>query len=508
MTTIVMLPTPPAAAASTERTGGPARRGDDAFAATLDRAVSRDRDRGRPAEASRDDADPVGSSRRTVSVEQIVQTAAGILARSRSGDASSDASCPADGQPAEGTDASAGAPDATADGTTVAGVVAGALAAAGLTPVDGSTPGAGTAAGAPAAPAGPGLADVIDLAARRAAVAGARSEGSVPTQASGTSLLAGGADVPATAAVVGAAVNVSGSSAASAASAASASSTAPTASAATATTATAGGAAADADPLTAVIDAVPTATDGSPADDTSTGSTGAQGGGGSSTSGSSTDGFADGAGRGQHQGLPGGTFVAETGPAAAATTAQTATAHAPALADAPVPGIAPTSPTAGLSATSAGTSAGTAPVMSAGAPVDVPQLAEQLGARLTTLKTMPAGEHVMTLRVDPESIGPVRVVAHIGVGGVRIELVGVTEQAREALRSALPELRRDLAAAGLPAELDLGSESSGFGTTPQRDLDRDGRQGRGASPAAAAAATSQPTPSQPAPVRAGLDLLV
>jgi flagellar hook-length control protein FliK len=85
-----------------------------------------------------------------------------------------------------------------------------------------------------------------------------------------------------------------------------------------------------------------------------------------------------------------------------------------------------------------------------------PALSAQLGVRLGALRTAPLGEHVLTMRVEPDSIGPVRVVAHIASDGVRIELLGANDQARHALRAALPDLRRDLAATGMSAELDLG----------------------------------------------------
>jgi len=93
--------------------------------------------------------------------------------------------------------------------------------------------------------------------------------------------------------------------------------------------------------------------------------------------------------------------------------------------------------------------------VAAPAPVVVPSVAEQIGVRLASLRTAPLGEHIMTMRVDPESMGPIRVVAHIAADGVRIELLGGTDHAREALRAALPDLRRDLAATGLRADLDL-----------------------------------------------------
>lgn len=90
-------------------------------------------------------------------------------------------------------------------------------------------------------------------------------------------------------------------------------------------------------------------------------------------------------------------------------------------------------------------------------------LANQIGFRLAGLRTAGDGQHVLTMRVSPESIGPVKVVAHISGETVRIELIGVTDQAREALRASLSDLRRDLIAAGFPADLSLGSSTTGRG---------------------------------------------
>lgn len=89
------------------------------------------------------------------------------------------------------------------------------------------------------------------------------------------------------------------------------------------------------------------------------------------------------------------------------------------------------------------------------------QIADQLEARFPALRAAGPGTHVLTMRVEPEHFGPVRVVAHIGTDGVRIELLGGTDAARDALRQALPDLRRDLAGVGLSAELDLGHRSAG-----------------------------------------------
>lgn len=92
-------------------------------------------------------------------------------------------------------------------------------------------------------------------------------------------------------------------------------------------------------------------------------------------------------------------------------------------------------------------------------------LASQLTGQLTTLKQLPQGDHVLTLMVNPESFGPVKVVAHIGREGVSLEIFGASDAARAALRAALPDLRRDLAGAGLEPKLELGNGSGGQGAS-------------------------------------------
>ncbi|AMB39496.1 hypothetical protein AUT26_04180 [[Arthrobacter] sp. ATCC 21022] len=89
-------------------------------------------------------------------------------------------------------------------------------------------------------------------------------------------------------------------------------------------------------------------------------------------------------------------------------------------------------------------------------------LAHQLTQPLFTLATAKPGEHVMTLRVSPEDLGPLTVRAHIDGGGVRIELFAAGDAGREAVRHVLPELRRGLEEMG--ASLSLSSDDS-----PQTD---------------------------------------
>lgn len=94
-------------------------------------------------------------------------------------------------------------------------------------------------------------------------------------------------------------------------------------------------------------------------------------------------------------------------------------------------------------------------------------LAEQVRGPVLALRSAAPGEHVLTLKVTPENLGPVQVRAHIGAEGIRIELVGATDAAREGLRNLLTDLRRDLAGTGMNASLSLGGDSGPGGRAGQ-----------------------------------------
>ncbi|WP_159708762.1 flagellar hook-length control protein FliK [Arthrobacter sp. 18067] len=102
-------------------------------------------------------------------------------------------------------------------------------------------------------------------------------------------------------------------------------------------------------------------------------------------------------------------------------------------------------------------------------------LTPQLAAPLFSLAAAGPGEHVMTLRVTPEDLGPLTVRAHIDGTGMRIELFAPGDAGREAVRHVLPELRRGLEDSG--ASLSLSSHNSP--TDTGKDAGRDPGQGSG-----------------------------
>jgi flagellar hook-length control protein FliK len=102
-------------------------------------------------------------------------------------------------------------------------------------------------------------------------------------------------------------------------------------------------------------------------------------------------------------------------------------------------------------------------------------LAAQVSPTLFTLAGAKAGEHVLTIKVAPDNLGPVTVRAHVTVDAVRMELFAPTDAGRDALRAILPDLRKDLAGSGLNASLDLSSENHAPGEDHQRQRAADAR---------------------------------
>lgn len=95
---------------------------------------------------------------------------------------------------------------------------------------------------------------------------------------------------------------------------------------------------------------------------------------------------------------------------------------------------------------------------SAPAAPQTPQpLNEQLAPPLLALRTAGAGTHVLTLTVSPDSVGPVTVRAHVSGDTMRVELSAPTAQGTDALKSMLPDLKRDLAQGGMSSALTIAS---------------------------------------------------
>ena len=127
----------------------------------------------------------------------------------------------------------------------------------------------------------------------------------------------------------------------------------------------------------------------------------------------------------------------------------------------------------------------TATPVAAPAPAAAVPLTAQIMKPLFSLTSAAPGEHVLTISVTPDNLGPVTVRAHVTGEGIRVELFAPTDLARDALRVILPDLRRDLAGSGLSAQLDLSSDSQAGdpGATRQPRSEADGRNPNARSPA-------------------------
>jgi flagellar hook-length control protein FliK len=99
------------------------------------------------------------------------------------------------------------------------------------------------------------------------------------------------------------------------------------------------------------------------------------------------------------------------------------------------------------------------------APAQPQPLNAQLAPPILALRTAGAGTHVLTLTVSPESVGPVTVRAHVTHGVMRVELSAPTDQGTDALKSMLPDLKRDLSQGGVNSALTIASPNSDGGSS-------------------------------------------
>lgn len=210
--------------------------------------------------------------------------------------------------------------------------------------------------------------------------------------------------------------------------------------------------------------------------------------------------------------------AAAPAPAAQATGQVTAQSATPAATESTSPATstpaAPTTPVAPAVQVGSVALPTTAVTRESAAPLS-DQLAGKLAEQLPGLKAAGPGRHTLSLTVTPEHFGKIQVVAHISAESVRVELVGATDAARDSLRAALPDLRRDLAQSGLSSDVRLGDPNAG--TDPrggQPGLSDSSRRptGTGTTPGTVPGDQSTPAPES-VPVRTasaagGLDLLV
>ena len=99
-------------------------------------------------------------------------------------------------------------------------------------------------------------------------------------------------------------------------------------------------------------------------------------------------------------------------------------------------------------------------------PTGDPPVAAQLSRQLAVLTNAPDGSSTMTLVITPDDLGPVSIEATVTGGTLHLTLHGAHEHGRHALADALPDLRRDLEAAGITLNrLEVGADTGG-GSSP------------------------------------------
>jgi flagellar hook-length control protein FliK len=109
-----------------------------------------------------------------------------------------------------------------------------------------------------------------------------------------------------------------------------------------------------------------------------------------------------------------------------------------------------------------------------------PPIAGQLVQPVAVLRGGPDGTHTLTVVLRPETLGPVQVQVTLDKGVVDLTLRGAHQHGREALLQALPDLRRDLEAAGLScSRLDVDRDTGGAWTASQQSAQREAQQQAG-----------------------------
>ncbi|MGL3200807.1 MULTISPECIES: flagellar hook-length control protein FliK, partial [Curtobacterium] len=132
---------------------------------------------------------------------------------------------------------------------------------------------------------------------------------------------------------------------------------------------------------------------------------------------------------------------------------------------------------------------------------------QQLARPVFSLAHAGPGEHVVTVQVTPEALGPVTVRAHVTAHSMHVELYAPSDAGREAVRQVLPDLRRDAAGTGLSTTLDLSSQNHPDSAPRRDERPASGQQAVRDDREAQPAPAPHRTPSTTTVRTAGLDVL-
>jgi flagellar hook-length control protein FliK len=124
-------------------------------------------------------------------------------------------------------------------------------------------------------------------------------------------------------------------------------------------------------------------------------------------------------------------------------------------------------------ATLAPNSLASAPTAERVAGATPPPVVEQVVNRLSMLRSGPDGTHKLTMRLDPVELGPIKIIAEVREGSLKLELIAAVPAAQDTLRQAMGELRRELANAGFSSatvNVQQGGPDSGAAQTSSNGL--------------------------------------
>jgi len=98
--------------------------------------------------------------------------------------------------------------------------------------------------------------------------------------------------------------------------------------------------------------------------------------------------------------------------------------------------------------------------------------AQQVAEALRDVRRMADGSHRLSLQLHPEELGAVQLEVAVRDGQVHLRAVAETDATRRLLAGSMPELRDQLADAGVSAgSLEVGAETAGQNGRARGDAD-------------------------------------
>jgi len=88
-----------------------------------------------------------------------------------------------------------------------------------------------------------------------------------------------------------------------------------------------------------------------------------------------------------------------------------------------------------------------------------PTPAQQVVTVLAPLRSSPDGTHEVTIGLQPEGLGTVKATVTVSAGQVVVQLGTDNDQARDALRQALPLLKHELGGDGASTSVSLSNDN-------------------------------------------------